>query len=80
MHAREEEIEAGQEPDISERHQARHDRIDRAHADRRADIEELIAHDGVGHGGGEDEVELQHEVQIRHRGAGDDLRGGAEER
>ena len=80
MHAREEEIEAGQEPDIDERHQARHHRVDRSHADHRADVEELVAHDGVGHGGREDEVELPHEVQVRHGDAGDDLRGGAEER
>ena len=50
LHAREEEIDPGQEPDVGERHQARHHRVDRSHPDRRADVEELVARDGVRHG------------------------------
>jgi len=49
-------------------HAGDHD-IDAAEPDHRAHVEELVAHHGVGHGEGEDEVELPEEREIGHRHA-----------
>ena len=73
----EDHVEQRDGPGVGRDHDTGHQPVDGAEADDGAHVEEVVAHHGVGHGQGEEDVELPEQGQVRHRHARHGLEGRA---
>ena len=76
----EEHVQAGEQSGVAKGDDSGGDGVDRPHAHDRADVEELVAHDGVRHREREDERQLPQLVEEGDRLVEHDLHGGSDDR